>query len=177
KTTLCEADVIRNGAVAGLRRIGGCEAYPSARKARIEPKRFLVKLHGSFDVAGCTAIVEKATLQIYRERLRIHRRSNIALGHIGQRDVQCLRDSGRDLRLNCEGVFKLSVVRLRPRRRTGRRIDELRRDADSIGRLPYSALENISDVELFGDSPEIGIGSLERERRCSGYHSKRTDVG
>jgi len=36
KTTLCEADVIRNGAVAGLRRIGGCEAYPSARKARIE---------------------------------------------------------------------------------------------------------------------------------------------
>src|SRR5438105_10504357 len=67
-TTFRKGNVVRNGAIAGLRRIGCGKADPGARTSRIEPKRLLVKLHGGLDVAGCATIVEKAALQIRRER-------------------------------------------------------------------------------------------------------------
>jgi hypothetical protein len=42
--------------------------------------------------------------------------------------------------------------------------DQLRREADLITRLAYAALENVRDIELLANDPEVLVPVLELKR-------------
>ena len=67
---------------------------------------------------------------------------------LGQLDGDRASDVERDVILNRENVLRLSIVLLRPKYRSARRVGEPDRDAYSVGSAADTALDNISDIEV-----------------------------
>ena len=70
---------------------------------------------------------------------------------LGQLDGDCASDVECDVILNRENVLGLSIVMLRPKQRSPRRVGEPDRDAYMVGSAADTALDNISDIELAAD--------------------------
>ena len=55
--------------------------------------------------------------------------------------------------LDGEYVGQVAIIALRPEMGSIAGVDELRRDADTVGRVADAAFENEADIELAGDCP------------------------
>jgi hypothetical protein len=86
-------------------------------------------------------------------------------------------DAGRDLVLDGEDVVEAPVVALGPEVVAGRRLDELGRHPDPVGRLADAAPEDVPDPELAADGPGVYRLPLVGERRVAGDHEEALELG
>src|SRR5580698_8535566 len=78
------------------------------------------------------------------------------------------RNSARNLGLELQHIAEIAVVGLGPEVKSRDRIDQLRRDAHGVARAPDASLEYRADIQFARDRPDIGVLSLEGERRSAG---------
>ena len=89
-----------------------------------------------------------------------------------QRQLQRLDHFACNVVLHDEDVVERAVIGLRPEVRTVGGPDELRGDPQLLAGLPHAALQDVRDVELLADHPQVFVPSLELERRGAPDHAQ-----
>ena len=84
-----------------------------------------------------------------------------------QNELESVDDVGRDLILNLENVFHLSVVSFRPEVVACRNVDELSRDAESLACFANASFEHRAHVELAAYLAHVFGALLEPEGRAA----------
>jgi hypothetical protein len=96
----------------------------------------------------------------------------LALGALDFGLLQLRRDRADDGRgdpiLQLENVLDLAVEAIGRNVRAGRCIDELRRDAHTVGRFAHAAFKNIAHAELAPDLLYVHCAALVGEARIAG---------
>src|SRR5205823_3672597 len=91
--------------------------------------------------------------------------------------LQRLDNRLRDFVLEGKYVFEVAIVALGPDVAPRRAIDQLRCDPHSSARLPYTALEDVANLELPRDLRHIDMLALERERGVTRRDPERRNFG
>ncbi len=109
------------------------------------------------DVAALhVELVRVDVLRVAFDRLRMT---------LGRKPALERRDDGSgDLVLNREDVLHLAVVALGPEVVPVGDVDQLRRHAQTVARLPHAAFEDGLDVQSLPDGPNVRRGALELKR-------------
>src|SRR6185436_1124282 len=83
----------------------------------------------------------------------------------------------RNLVLNREDVSDCSIVAFGPNMRSGRSVDQLRSNPQTIPSLTNASLKNVSNPEIACDLPHIRRLALVRKSRVSRDNKKPTKFG
>src|SRR5438552_2840491 len=87
---------------------------------------------------------------------------------LGQLDLHFGGENQRNLILHRKDVVDGAIEAFRPDMYAGRRLDQLRRDPNSVRRLADAPFEHITNTELMGDLAHIHRASLVSETRIAG---------
>jgi len=83
--------------------------------------------------------------------------------HIGELDLQCPGDRGRNLVLNRKQVAELAVEGLRPQICVTGRFDQLGSNPDAIARSAHAAFKHVGDTKLGGNLGDVQRFTPERK--------------
>ena len=167
------------------------QAGPSERVLGIERERAFVALDRLRRSLPRQMALEELALQVERIRLGVlaataagGRHFRLDLGvlrgvRLGaeQRLAQFHDDGLRDVVLHGEDVVEFAVVAVRPQVGVLRGVDELRRDPHALARLAHAACQQVDDVELLRDIPDVDFLALEAPRRGARGHADAADPG
>jgi hypothetical protein len=149
-------------------RATACSA--SSCLVRIEPQRFLE--HRQCPRVGLRlhAVHVRQRLQEEVVRLQVLRPLAPEPFDLGATD---LRLDGadyafRDPVLKVEDVLEVAVETFGPEVAAAERVDQLRGEADAIGRLAHAALQHVAHAEIAGDLPHVNRPVLVDEGRVAG---------
>ena len=102
-------------------------------------------------------------------------------GRLGERALDlCLvhlhrkhrHDRPDDFVLEGKSVIELAIVAVSPLVRTGRSVDKLSADADTVARAANAALQHVAHPELAPDLPDVDGLALVLEARIAGDHKQ-----
>ena len=117
-------------------------------------------------------VEEETPLQGEVVRLRVLWLGTCRERRAEQGQLQRLDHLACNVVLHGEDVVERAVVGLRPEVRTVGGPDELRGDPHLLAGLPHAALQDVRDVELLADHPQVFVPSLELERRGAPDHAQ-----
>ena len=89
------------------------------------------------------------------------------LRELGQRDLQTVDDAPGDFILNREHIGRAAVVAFGPEMAPVFGADQLRGDSQTVSGLPNGALQHGIHVEQPANAPDVGLGLLDVNGRCS----------
>ena len=154
-------------------------AGPGEGEIRVQIERPTKHLARKSNVDLVKATDELSSSQIIIVGGHIAARSRLEGRPLQRRDrfEQRLGDTFRDLVLDHEDVFQLSVETLAPEMRATRNGHQLSRDTQVIVGLANAALEHRFDPELSADSSHVSAAFLKFKRRRSSDHPELPDIG
>jgi hypothetical protein len=140
------------------------------RKLRVERHGIVEHLQPELEVLPGEPACVALAAQVEVVGLHVPGRLDGQLGLLlrGQGDAQRLGNLARDLVLHLEDVLHLAVVPLRPQRKVGARVDELRVDPQAAAGPAQAAREHVGGRQLLADLGRghrpVPIGQHRRPR-------------
>ena len=147
-----------------------------------ERRRFAFDANGFFDERDRRGNGVAAELlprvQVQLERARIGDRAIGETPDLLRREphAQRLHDLPRHPLLHLEHVVHRPAVLVRPERRVGRDVDELRRDPQAVPCLADAAFQHVAHVKVLADRAHALLRALELHRRRARDHLERADL-
>src|SRR5262245_65609471 len=98
----------------------------------------------------------------------------LRLPDLGRDNAGCDRasEAAGDLVLYGKDVGQIAVVAIRPQMMPGRRLDQLRGDADAIAGPPHAAFDHVAHAEFATHSGHIHTRTLVSKRGATRDHKK-----
>src|ERR1043165_5523708 len=135
-----------------------------------------IKLNGSFEQSASLVVVisrktmdERQGALIEFPRLEVFRRATRGAGMFDVLQISDQRngDGFADLVLDGKNIGDFAVIGPSPDLLPRARVDQLRRDARPVARLPNASFDNIVDAELSSDLLYLGLFPFPGEARIA----------
>ena len=137
------------------------------RIVRVDRERPVEQLAGLCHQLQVTRVQALASQQVVVIGLDVRLRNAGDVVLAGQFCLQRLTDQGCKVVLNCKHIGKVPIIGLRKQVESIAGLDQLGRNTNPVPRFAHRAFENMGHIQGLTDLAQIGILTLEGERRGS----------